>query len=203
VISGLLSNALAEQASAAKLEAWLADEAPDVPSDEVRELAELLESYLRGVPSALDTLTAMTKQRPYGRSVAFAAGQVLVYLLDEDDLFREAEFGALGLLDDAYLIYACLEALRFAFPDLDVNAAYTPPDGRSLTAVRSLLPAGVADALDRTCENLVGVAAALYSGGGQGAAVPEPPRANLRIGDALAALSPDGVDSAGARSTLR
>jgi hypothetical protein len=203
VISGLLSNALAEEASAARLEAWLANEAPDAPSDEVHELAELLEAYLRGVPSALDTLTAMTKRRPYGRSVAFAAGQVLVYLLDEDDLFREAEFGALGLVDDAYLIHACLEALRFAFPDLDVNSAYTPPDERSRTAVRSLLPAGVADALDRTCENLVGVAAALYSGGGQGAEAPEPPRANLRIGGALAALSPDGVDSAGARSTLR
>jgi hypothetical protein len=78
-----------------------------------------------------------------------------------------------------------------------------PPDERSRTAVRSLLPAGVADALDRTCESLVGVAAALYSGGGQGAAAPEPPRASLRVGDALAALSSDGVDSADARSTLR
>jgi hypothetical protein len=191
VISGLLSNALAEEASATKLEAWLAREAPDVPSGDVRELAELLESYLKGVPTALDALTAMAKERPYGRSVAFAAGQVLVYLVDEDDLFREAEFGALGLLDDAYLIYGCLEALRFAFPDLNVTAAYAPPDGRSLAAVRSLLPAGVADALDRTCENLVQVAAALYSNGGPGSSAPEPPRSSLRIGDALAALSPD------------
>jgi hypothetical protein len=189
VISELLSDALAEEASAAKLEAWLANEAPDVPSDEVRELAELLESYLRGIPSALDTLTAMAKERPYGRSVAFAAGQVLVYLVDDDDLFREAEFGALGLLDDAYLIYACLEALRFAFPDLTVPAAYAPPDGRAPAAVRSLLPAGVADALDRTCENLVQVAAGLYSGGGEGSSAPERPRSSLRVGDALAALS--------------
>jgi hypothetical protein len=191
VISGLLSNALAEEASATKLETWVAHEAPDVPSDDVRELAELLESYLKGVPSALDALTAMAKERPHGRSVAFAAGQVLVYLVDEDDLFREAEFGALGLLDDAYLIYGCLEALRFAFPDLNVTAAYAPPDGRSLAAVRSLLPAGVADALDRTCENLVQVAAALYSDGAPTSSAPEPPRSSLRIGDALAALSPD------------
>ena len=42
MISGLLSNALAEEASATKLEAWLAHEAPDVASDDVRELAELL-----------------------------------------------------------------------------------------------------------------------------------------------------------------
>jgi hypothetical protein len=191
VISGLLSNALAEEASATKLEAWLANEAPDVPSGDVRELAELLASYLNGVPSALDALTAMAKERPHGRSVAFAAGQVLVYLVDEDDLFREAEFGALGLLDDAYLIYGCLEALRFAFPDLNVTGAYTPPDGRSLAAVRSLLPAGVADALDRTCENLVQVAAALYSSGGPASSAPERPRSSLRVGDALAALSPD------------
>lgn len=191
MISGLLSNALAEEASATKLEAWLANEAPDVPSGDVRELAELLASYLNGVPSALDALTAMAKERPHGRSVAFAAGQVLVYLVDEDDLFREAEFGALGLLDDAYLIYGCLEALRFAFPDLNVTGAYTPPDGRSLAAVRSLLPAGVADALDRTCENLVQVAAALYSNGGPASSAPERPRSSLRVGDALAALSPD------------
>jgi hypothetical protein len=189
VISGLLANALAEEASAPRLQAWLVEQAPDVPSEEVSELAELLESYLRGVPSALDTLTAMAKERPYGRSVAFAAGQVLVYLVDEDDLFREAEFGALGLLDDAYLIYACLEALRFAFPDLAVPTAYSHPDGRSRAAVRSLLPAGVADALDRTCENLVQVAAALYSGGGQGSSAPEPPRSELRVGEALAATS--------------
>ena len=167
------------------------NEAPDVPAGDVRELAELLESYLKGVPSALDALTAAAKERRHGRSVAFATGQVLVYLVDEDDLFREAEFGALGLLDDAYLIYGCLEALRFAFPDLNVAAAYAPPDGRSVAAVRSLLPAGVADALDRTCENLVQVAAALYSnGGGPGSSAPEPPRSSLRIGDALAALSP-------------
>lgn len=190
MISGLLSNALAEEASATKFEAWLAHEAPDVPSDGVRELAELLESYLNSVPSALEALTAMAKERPYGRSVAFAAGQVLVYLIDEDDLFRDAEFGALGLLDDAYLIHACLDALRFAFPDLNVPGGYAPPDGRSLAAVRSLLPAGVADALDQTCENLVRIAA-LYSGGGQGSSAPEPPPSSLRVGEALAALSSD------------
>jgi hypothetical protein len=191
VISGLLSSALAEEASATKLEAWLTREAPEVPADDVRELAALLESYLKGVPSALDALIAMAKERPYGRSVAFVAGQVLVYLVDEDDLFGDAEFGALGLLDDAYLIHGCLEALRFALPDISVPAGYAAPNGRSLAAVRSLLPAGVAEALDRTCENLVRVAAALYSGGGQGSSAPEPPRPTLRVGDALAGLSPD------------
>lgn len=200
MISGLLSDALATDATATKLETWLAGQDPEGPSDGVRELAESLESYLKGVPSALEALTAMAKERPYGRSVAFVAGQVLVYLVDEDDLFREAEFGAVGLLDDAYLIHACLEALRFWFPDVDVPTTYTPPEGRSQAAMRALLPAGVADALDRTCENLVRVAASLYSGGGQGASTPGPPRPSLRVGNALAALGHGADDPRGARS---
>lgn len=189
---GLLSAALAADADATKLEDWLAGEAPEAAPDEVRELAELLASYLQGVPGALDALVAMTKARPYGPSVSFAAGQVLVYLLDEDDLFSEAEFGALGLLDDAYLIHACIGALRFTFPAFELAAAYVPPARGAREAVRALLPAGVADALDRTAENLVLVAAALYSGGGEGAA-PPPPRAALRLGAALAAVSPVGA----------
>jgi uncharacterized membrane protein YkvA (DUF1232 family) len=191
VISGLLSKALAEEASATKLEASLAREAPEISDADIRELAELLERYLTGVPSAIEALTAMAKEQPFGRSVAFVAGQVLLYLVDEDDLFRDADLGALGLLDDVYLIHACVAALRSAFPQLNVPDGYAPPDDRSLAAARALLPAGVADALDRTCENLVQVAAALYSGGGQGSSAPQPPRATLRVGDALAGLSHD------------
>jgi hypothetical protein len=119
------------------------------------------------------------------------AGQVLVYLVDEEDLFRDAELGALGLLDDAYLIHACLAALPAAFPELNAPAGYAPPNGSALAAVRSLLPAGVPEALDRTCENLVRVAAALYSGDGQGSPAPEPPRLTLRVRDALAAMGSD------------
>jgi hypothetical protein len=188
VISGLLSKALAEEASATKLEAVLTREAPEIPRAEIRELAELLERYLNSVPGTLDALTAMAKEQAFGRSVAFAAGQVLVYLVDEDDLFRDAELGALGLLDDAYLIHGCLAALRSAFPELTVPEGYAPPDERSLAAVRALLPAGVAEALDRTSENLVRVAAALYSGGGQGSSAPPPPRPTLRVSDALVAV---------------
>jgi hypothetical protein len=192
VISELLSSAFAEQATAAKLEDGLAREGPDIPRAEIRPLAELLEDYLKGVPSAVDALTAMAKEPPYGRTVAFVAGQVLVYLVDDDDLFRDSELGPLGLLDDAYLIHACLAALRAAFPELNVPEGYAAPDGSALAAVRSLLPAGVPDALDHTCDNLVRVAAALYSGGGQGSSPPERPTSTLRVGDALAALSGDG-----------
>lgn len=191
MISGLLSNTLVEEASAAKLEASLVREAPDVPSAEIHELAQLLEQYLNSVPDALDALTALAKEPRFGRSVAFAAGQVLIYLFDEDDLFSEAEFGALGLLDDAYLIHGCLAALCSTFPELSPPAGYSPPDERSLTAVRSLFPMGVAAALDRTCENLVRVAAGLYAGGADGSAPPRPERPTLRVGDAVAALNRD------------
>ncbi len=188
MISGLLSKALAEEATATRLEAALAREAPEIASADIRQLAELLERYLNSVPGTLDALTAMAKEPAFGRSVAFAAGQVLVYLVDEDDLFRDADLGALGLLDDAYLIHGCFAALRSAFPELSVPPGYAPPDERSLAAVRALLPAGVAEALDRTSENLVRVAAALYSGGGQGSPAEQPPRPTLRVGEALATV---------------
>ena len=191
MISGLLSRALAEEATATKLEEWLARDAAGTPRAEIRQLAELLEDYLKRVPNAVDALSAMAKEPAYGRTVAFVAGQVLVYLVDEEDLFRDADLGALGLLDDAYLIHACLAALPAVFPELSVPAGYAPPDGRAVAAVRALLPAGVPEALDRTCENLVRVAAALYSGGGQGSPASEPPRLTLRVGDALAAMSPE------------
>ena len=188
MISGLLSKALAEEASATKLETSLAREAPEIPDADIRELAEALERYLNGVPSALEALTAMAKEPRVGQSVAFAAGQVLVYFVDEDDLFRDAELGALGLLDDAYLVHACLAALRSTFPELTTSTGYAPPDERSLAAVRALLPAGVAEALDRTSQSLVRVAAALYSGGGQDSSAERLPGPTLRVSDALAAM---------------
>jgi hypothetical protein len=184
VIVDALSRALAEEATAAKLAAWLASDDADV-----QPLAEALETYLKAVPGAMIALTAMTKEPRYGRSVAFVAGQALVYLVDEDDLFDDTELGALGLLDDAYLIHGCIAALRTAFPELDVPDGYAAPIGSTAAAVRSLLPAGVPEALDRTCENLVRVAASLYAGGassGNGEALPRPA---LRVGDAVAALS--------------
>lgn len=191
MISALLSKTLAEDASAPQLEDSLAREAPEIPKGDLRELAESLERYLNSIPSSLDALTAMAKDQRFGRSVAFAAGQVLVYLVDEDDLFADAEMGALGLLDDAYLLHACLAALRLAFPELSPPDGYAPPDARSLAAVRSLLPAGVAEALDRTSENLVRVAGALHAGGGPDSAGAQPLRPTLRVADAVSALGRD------------
>jgi hypothetical protein len=189
MLAALISEPLAKQARAADLQAALASQAPTIPPDELAELAELLEAYVHGLPSALDALTAMTKEPRVGRSVSFAAGQVLLYLIDEDDLFAERELGAIGLLDDTYLVHACITAIRSEFPQIGLPAGYEPPDVRTLVTVRLLLPAGVTDALDRTCENLVRVAAALFAGNGDASPPPSPERPGLRVEQALGALS--------------
>jgi hypothetical protein len=188
VITGLVASALARDANAAALSEWLAREAPGSRGDELGQLAELLEHYLGALPGALDALTAMAKEPPHGRSVAFAAGQVLLYLVDEEDLFSEDELGALGLLDDAYLVHGCLAALGATFPGLEVPASYTPPGRAATAAVRALLPAGIPEALDRTCENLVRVAATLYAAGTPGPAAGDAPTWTLRVDEALATL---------------
>jgi len=175
VLAGAISEALARRASAEELRAVLARDAPDVAPHELGELADLLERYLNSLPGAVAALTAMAKEPQVGRSVAFAAGQVLLYVADEDDLLSEAEAGAIGLLDDTYLAHGCVARIRGAFPQVRVPADYEPPDERSVAAVRSLLPAGVSDALDRTCENLVRIAAGLFSGGGEAPAADNPP----------------------------
>ncbi len=192
MLAALISESLAKQARADDLQAALASQAPDLRPEDLRELAELLEKYVHGLPVAIDALTAMTKEPQVGRSVSFAAGQVLLYLIDEDDLFAERELGAIGLLDDTYLVHACIAAVRSAFPQIAAPPGYEPPDAHTVAAVRSLLPAGVTDALDRTCENLVRVAAALFSGNGQGAPPPSEELPGLRVEQALSAMSADG-----------
>jgi hypothetical protein len=189
VLTRSISEALAAQASADELTAVLAREAPNVPPDELRELADLLEQYLNSLPGAVAALTTMAKEPQVGRSVAFAAGQVLLYVADEDDLLSEDEVGAIGLLDDTYLAHGCVAAIRAAFPQVGAPAGYEPPDERSVAAVRSLLPAGLTDALDRTCDNLVRVAAGLFSGGGEvPVAEDRPARPSLRVEAGVDAL---------------
>jgi hypothetical protein len=190
VIGDLLADALAEKASAAELAAVLARQEPGIPQDELVELANVLERFVQDLPRTIEALSSLAKAPVVGRSVGFAVGQVLLYVVDDDDLFDDTEMGAAGLLDDAYLVQACLGALRAAFPQLELPHGYEPPDARAIAAVRSLLPGGVADALDRTCENLVRVAAALFTGDALPAAVPSL-RPSLRVHEALGALSRD------------
>jgi hypothetical protein len=188
VIGDLLADALAEKASAAELAAVLARQEPGIPQDELVELADVIEPFVQSLPRAIEALSSLAKTPVIGRSVGFAAAHVLLYVLDDDDLFDDTEMGAAGLLDDAYLLQACLRALRAAFPQLEFPQGYEPPDARAFAAVRSLLPGGVADALDRTCENLVRVAAALFAGDAQPEAQPSL-MPSLRVHEALRTLA--------------
>ena len=182
MLSDLLARELSEQAAPERLGAALGAAAAD--GGDVRPLAELVHDYLSSLPAAIDALVAMSKEPGHGRGAAFATGQVLLYLVDEDDLLDDRELGALGLLDDAYLIHRCLAALRAS-----VGVAHAGPDERAHGAVRALLPAGVPEALDRTCEDLVRVAMTLYAGSGDGAAAPQDAqRPALRVDEALAGL---------------
>jgi hypothetical protein len=190
VIGDLLADALAEKASAAELATVLARQEPEIARDELVELANVLERFVQDLPRAIEALSSLTKTPGVGRSVGFALGNVLLYVLDDDDLFDDTEMGAAGLLDDAYLVQACFGALRAAFPQLELPQGYEPPDARAIAAVRSLLPGGVGDALDQTCENLVRVAAALFAGDAQPAAAPSL-RPSLRVHEALGALARD------------
>ncbi len=184
MLSDLLARELSGQAATERLGEVLGAAAPD--GGDVDPLAVLVHDSLASLPAALDALVAMTKERGHGRGAAFAAGQVLLYLFDEQDLLDDRELGALGLLDDAYLVHRCVAALRAAFP-AGAAAGYTAPGEEARSAVRALLPAGVPEALDRTCDDLVRVATTLYAGGGSGAAEAAP-RPTLRVGEALAGL---------------
>ena len=185
-----LADVLVARASADEIAEALRSEAPDLGADELHELAPVLAGYLNSLPGAVAALSVLARDRQFGRGAAFAAGSVLLYVVDEDDFLPESEFGALGLLDDAYLAHRCVAALTAAFPQLGSPDGYEPPDAHATATVRSLLPAGVADALDRTCENLARAGALFFAGGGADGAGPaggegRPP---LRVGDALETL---------------
>jgi len=190
----LLQLTLEKQIASENLVLALAERAPEVGPDHIGELALLLEPFLRSMPQALSVAIQMTKDRGCGRAVAFATGQVLDYVFDEDDLLPEQNFGTLGLLDDAYMVHTYVGMLSRMYPQVDTSSVgYHPPDQRTLHVVRSLLPLGIANALDRTCDNLVHVASALFgSGGGEEGSYPRVPPV-LRVGEAVLAMAATGV----------
>jgi hypothetical protein len=152
----LVQLGVEEEISSQSLAPLLAKYAPEAAPYCVAELAALLELFLRSVPPALSVAIQMTKNPICGRAVAFATGQVLNYVFDEDDLLPEQESGIIGLLDDAYLAHIYVGALSRMYSQVDTSeAGFQPPDERTLNVVRSLLPAGVASALERTVDNLL------------------------------------------------
>jgi uncharacterized membrane protein YkvA (DUF1232 family) len=160
---GLLRRGFDEEVTAGGLTDALRRHAADVAVDDVENLAISLERVLRAVPDALATALAMSKDPRCGASVAFATGPILNYVLDEEDLLPEASFGALGLLDDAYLVHVFVAMLRQTYPYVETPAAYATPEQHTLEMVASLLPEGVAHALQRTCESTIHVAQAMFS----------------------------------------
>ncbi len=184
---GLLRIGFEQGVTADDLADALGRYSDDVPADDVEQLATVLEQYLHTVPDGLATALAMSKDPHCGRAVAFATGTILTYIFDEEDLLPEASYGTLGMLDDAYLVHGFVAALRRTYPFAAPSAeAYDVPDERAAGAVASLLPAGVAESLLRTCESTIQVAQALFpsgQGGGADAAI-EP---QIRVAAAVAA----------------
>jgi uncharacterized membrane protein YkvA (DUF1232 family) len=179
--------------SADEIAGGLRRHAGDVASEDVDELAAVLEGYLRAVPDALATALGMSKDPHYGRAVAFATGTILTYIFDEEDLLPEASYGVVGLLDDAYLVHGFVDSLSRMYPLAAPSTEYVAPDARTSEVVASVLPEGVADSLRRTCESTIQVAQALFPSGQSvdGAEVTFEPQ--LRVAEAVAAAAKEPV----------
>ncbi|MGH9841195.1 MAG: hypothetical protein ACREEM_20775 [Blastocatellia bacterium] len=183
-----------QEVSSEALIPLLAGCAPEAAPDRIKELAALLEPFLRSIPQALSVAIQMTKSRGSSRAVAFATGQALDYLFDEDDLLPERDFGILGLLDDAYLAHIYAGMLSRMYPQVDTSGTgYQPPDERTLNVVRSLLPAGIASALERTVDNLLLVAHSLFGSGGGAEGHPSQPAPVLQVSEAIRAMDSAGI----------
>ena len=185
---GLLRLGFDEGISADELAAALGRHAGDVASEDVDQLAAVLEGYLRTVPDALGAALAISKDPHCGRAVAFATGPILAYVFDEEDLFPEASYGLLGMLDDAYLVHGFVAALRRMLPFVESSAAaHEALDDRGSEIVAALLPEGVAQSLLRTCESTIQVAQALFPSALDTDAAGVSHRPEVRVAAAVAA----------------
>jgi hypothetical protein len=188
-MKSLLERSLAQEVTLPQLVASLSKYSGDVAPDRLTALAGSLEIFLRSIPSALAVATLLAKDPVCSRAVAFATGEILLYCFDEADLLPERDFGVLGLVDDAYLVHVFVASLRFMYPHVDISlAGYQPPEERIFRVVRALLPAGVAEALDRTCDNLLRVAGALFTGGAHRPGATPELAPTIRVGQAILAL---------------
>jgi uncharacterized membrane protein YkvA (DUF1232 family) len=169
----------------------LANAEPEIDKAEAVDLADVLARFVNTTPDALGLALLMSKDPASGRAIAFATGQILTYLFDEDDLLPERTFGGLGYLDDAYLAHAYVRLLSAAFPHVDTStASYQAPSELTLEVVERLLPPGVAQALSQAAESILSVAASLFGGGGDATEVARIAPV-LGVRDAMQALSSD------------
>jgi hypothetical protein len=185
----VLKRGLDAEITASGLGDALRQHANHLSTDDVEQLASVLEQFLRAVPDALAFALALSKDPRCGRSVAFATGPILNYLFDEEDLLPESSFGTLGLLDDAYLVHVFVAMLRQMYPFAAPAVPYSAPDRRAFEVVSSFLPEGVAHSLRRTCESTILVAQALFvPTQGDGTAEPLAPP-EIRVSEAARAAS--------------
>jgi uncharacterized membrane protein YkvA (DUF1232 family) len=184
MLTRLIDEGLAREATAETLAAALEGQSPDLSADEIAELAVVVERFVRGLPGVIDALGTMARAPRTGRSAAFAVGQVLAFLMDGEDLLPESEFGPLGLLDDAYLAHALVGTLRTMAAGTTIPEDYEAPAPADLAVIRELLPAGVADALARTAESLVLIATSLFGAAGDRTSLPAGAPA-LRVAEAI------------------
>jgi uncharacterized membrane protein YkvA (DUF1232 family) len=185
----VLKRGLDAEITASGLGDALRQHANHLSTDDVEQLASVLEQFLRAVPDALAFALALSKDPRCGRSVAFATGPILNYVFDDEDLLPESTFGALGLLDDAYLVHVFVAMLRQMYPFAAPAVAYSAPDRRAFEVVASFLPEGVAHSLRRTCESTILVAQALFvPAQGDGAAEPLAPP-EIRVSEAARTVS--------------
>jgi hypothetical protein len=150
----------------------------------------MLEPFLGSIFHAFEVSAKFAKDPQCGRSVTFTIGQVLQYCFEEDDLFPERDYGILGLLDDAYLVHRFAMMLQQMYPHVELGGTkYQPPDEKTLRIVSTMLPAGVCDALDRTCYNLIQVSNSLFAVGARESYGPIESLATLRVREAISILT--------------
>jgi len=192
----LLKHGFAEAVSADAIADGLRRHAGDVASEDVDELAAVLEGYLYTVPDALAAALGMSKDPHFGRAVAFATGTILTYIFDEEDLLPEASYGVVGMIDDAYLVHGFADSLRRMYPLAAPPIEYAAPDARTSEIAAAVLPEGVAESLRRTCESTIQVAQALFPSGQRVDAADVSFEPQLRVAEAVAATANEPVRSA-------
>lgn len=181
LLRGALDQAATEEALAAELSGL----DPELSEPATRALADVLTPFLRTLPDALAWAVAAARDPHGGRALAFATGSVLHYVADDDDLVPESTAPLVGLLDDAYLAHAYVAAVHRAFPGLTTPLGYETPDQHAFDVAATLLPAGVAESLVRTCTSTTEIARALFAGGPQDAGIDNAPaQLDLRLAEA-------------------
>ncbi len=176
-----LRMGLAERASQDQIAAALFAQGFGGDERRLAAAAAELSAFIIATPDRIRALTQLIGDPQYGRAVSFGLAQILVYVVDEHDLYGDAAEGAAGMLDDAYLVHRYLEDVCRTYPAVRerVGALGSRETG---ALVARLLPEGIAAALDRTSERLLLVGASLFQAGSVGSSIPlEPPPPKLRL----------------------